>query len=60
MDAGPPLAEVYGGRGGDGASAVDPKRGDASLKPFTDPRTGKAMRAIDRVDFAVATLQGDG
>jgi hypothetical protein len=22
MDAGPPLAEVYGGRGGDGASAV--------------------------------------
>ena len=30
------------------------------LKPFTDPRTGKAMRAIDRVAFAVATLQGGG
>jgi len=30
------------------------------LKPFTDPRTGKAVRAVDRVAFAVATPRGGG
>jgi len=64
MGAGPPLAEVYEARGGDGASVVAGTgcgaAPDAKSKPFTDPRTAKALHAVDRVVFAVATLPGRG
>lgn len=47
---------------GEGTAQAPAARAGQKLhrKPFTDPRTGEAMRAVDRVAFAVATLKGAG